>query len=428
MPSELFNSDSRILTAVSGGVDSMVMLHQLHCAGIHVAAAHCNFGLRGDESDADEHFVTSEAEKLGIPCFSKRFDTLSHAAQHGLSTQMAARELRYRWFHDLAESEGFDVIATAHHRDDRIETLFINLARGTGIHGLTGIRPRSGKIVRPLLFASRMEIEAYAEENGIAFREDSSNATDKYARNHIRHHVIPGMEKFFPGMRQSMERGMENFSAVELFYNEAIERYKSQIVTQKDDLALIDFQGLSLSPSPPALLYEILKPYGFANAVAAEILENHSSGRQFFSETHRLVCDRKHLTLQKTESEGQREYLIEEHATGIDAPIRLKIEIFDRHDGYAPPANPNIACLDADKLQFPLLLRKWKSGDKFQPLGMKNMKKLSDFFTNDKLSLIEKERCWILVSGGQIAWIAGRRIDERFKIDAGTKRVWKCGM
>ena len=416
---------SKVLAAVSGGIDSMVMLHLLHDASVNITAAHCNFGLRGDESNLDEDFVKTETEKLGVECRVKHFDTSAYAAQNSLSIQMAARELRHRWFQELTEHEGFDAVAIAHNRDDRIETLFINLARGTGIHGLSGIRPTNGKIIRPLLFASRNEIEAYAKTRGIAFREDSSNKSDKYARNYIRRHVIPGMEQFFAGMRQSMERSMEHFSEVELFYNEAIERYKKQVVSEKDDLLYIDLQSLYQSPSPPTLLYEILKPYGFANSIAAEICRDAksfvSSGKQFFSHTHRLVHDRKSLILQKIEKEPQHdEYLIDEHTTEIETPIRLKIEKFDKYPEFTPDSNPNIAYLDGDKLQFPLVLRKWKHGDKFRPLGMKNMKKLSDFFIDAKLSLIEKEQRYVLVSGEQIAWIVGMRIDDRFKITGKT--------
>jgi len=416
-----FSTGDKILAAVSGGVDSMVMLRLLHDAGFNLVAAHCNFGLRGDESDLDEAFVKNEADKLNIPCRVKHFDTCAYAAQNGLSTQIAARELRYKWFHE----SGLDAIAIAHNRDDSIETLFINLARGTGIHGLTGIRPKSGKIIRPLLFASREEIEAYAKTHNIAFREDSSNATDAYARNYIRRNVIPGMEQFFPGMRQAIERSMALFSEVELFYNDAIELYKNKIVTLKDDLMYIDLKGLSESPSSPTLLYEILKSFGFSNTIAAEILEEQHSGRQFFSDTHRLVYDRQSLILQKLDVKPQNEYLINEDITFLEAPLQLKIDKLDKYPDFTPDSDPNIACLDGDKLQYPILLRNWKHGDKFCPLGMKNMKKLSDFFNDAKLSLIEKERIHVLVSGGKIAWIAGLRIDDRFKITDSTKKIVK---
>ncbi|MDR1156635.1 MAG: tRNA lysidine(34) synthetase TilS [Bacteroidales bacterium] len=426
----LLKSGSRVLAAVSGGIDSMVMLHLLHAAGIQTVVAHCNFGLRGDESNLDEAFVKSEAGKLGVQYRTERFHTSAYALQNGLSIQMAARELRYRWFHELSVREDYDVIAIAHNRDDRIETLLINLARGTGIHGLSGIRQQNGKIVRPVLFASRKEIEAYADTHGIGFREDSSNTTDKYARNYIRHHVIPGLEQYFPGIRQTLDRDIEHFSAVALFYNEAIEHYRNKIVAAKDDLVYINLRELAQSPSPPALLYEILKPYGFSNTVAAEILEERSrpSGRRFFSDTHRAVYDRQALMLQKLDGQQPYKYMIDENASYLDAPVRLEIDKFERSAGYMPDTGRDTACLDGSKLQYPLLLRKWEHGDMFRPLGMKNMKKLSDFFIDMKLSLIAKEQCWVLVSGAQIAWIAGLRIDDRFKITGETTHVVQITM
>jgi tRNA(Ile)-lysidine synthase len=343
----------------------MTMLRLLHISGVKTVAAHCNFGLRGSESDADEAFVKNETEKLEIQLHVSHFDTSAYAAQNDLSIQMAARELRYRWFHELVGQHALDAVAIAHNRDDRTETLFINLARGTGIHGLSGIKPKNGKIIRPLLFASREEIEAYAQTHGIAFREDSSNTTDKYVRNYIRRHVLPGLEQYFPGLRQTIDRNMEHFSSVESFYNEAIERYKSKIITTKDDLTYIDLQGLSKSPSPPTLLYEILKPAGFSNHVAAEILEEtrHPSGRQFFSDTHRLLHDRQSLVLQKSETEQPQEYFIYGYTSDIDIPVRLKIEKFAKYQDFIPDANPDVACLDGQKLQFPLTLRRWKYGD-----------------------------------------------------------------
>ena len=429
----LLNTGGKTLAAVSGGVDSMVLLRLLHDAEINIAAAHCNFGLRGDESNLDEAFVRDEMDKLGIQCRVKHFDTSAYADQNGLSIQMAARDLRYRWFHELSAQEGFDAIAIAHNRDDRIETLLINLARGTGIHGLSSIKPKNGKIIRPLLFASRKEIEDYAKTHGVSFREDSSNATDKYARNYIRHHIIPGLKQYFPEIQQTLDRDIDHFSTIELFYNEAVERYKNQMITTKDDLVYIDLQGLTQSPSPLTLLYEILKPYGFSNSIASEIIEEqqYPSGRQFFSDTHRLVHDRQTLILQtiiqKSKIKNQKSKIeIDEDTLYIhvtDVPIKLEIERFDKFPEFMPDANPNIACLDGEKLQYPLLLRKWEHGDKFRPLGMKKMKKLSDFFIDAKLSLIEKERCWVLVSGGQIAWLVGWRIDDRFKITDETTRI-----
>ena len=424
---QLLKPGDKVLVAVSGGIDSTVMMHLLYAAGIDMVVAHCNFGLRGDESDGDEVFVKNEADKLGILYETTHFDTSAYASQNGLSIQMAARELRYRWFYKLAMQVKADAIAIAHNRDDRIETLLINLARGTSIQGLAGIRQQNEKIIRPLLFASRSDIEDYAREHIVGFREDSSNITDKYARNYIRHHVIPGLEEYFPGVRQNMERSMEHFSAIGMIYNEAIERYKDQVISHKDGLLYIDLKGLKQCPSPPTLLYEILKPFGFSNSVATKIFETqYVPGKQFFSNTSRLVFDRQSMIVQKLESEELRECLIDEHIRHIDnTTFRMMIEKFDLYPGFIPDTNPDSAFLDGDKLQYPLLLRKWNHGDKFRPLGMKNMKKLSDFFTNTKLSLVEKDRCKVLVSGGQIVWVVGMRIDDRYKITNKTKTIIK---
>jgi tRNA(Ile)-lysidine synthase len=393
------------------------MLHRCHAAGVKGAVAHCNFGLRGAESDGDEAFVREKAAEFNFPVHTVRFETAQYAAQHGISIQMAARELRYQWFDELATRYRYDTIAIAHNRDDKIETLFINLARGTGIKGLASIRPRNGKIVRPLLSVSREEIVAYVQREQVAFREDSSNTGDKYARNYIRHHLIPGLEAFFPGFRTAIERDMAHFADVEAFYQESVARWKQQVCAADGDLLYIDLPKLLDSPAPCTLLFEILRTYGFAHAVAQKVLQaaDHP-GRRFYSGSHRLLCDRQRLILQTLSQEDAQEYPIDLTVAEWQGPVQLNISRFDVCTGYRPDTSPDIACIDGDQLQEPLLLRRWQAGDRFRPLGMQQMKKLSDFFIDQKLSLFEKEKIWLLTAAGQIVWVVGHRIDDRYKI------------
>ncbi|MDR2039190.1 MAG: tRNA lysidine(34) synthetase TilS [Bacteroidales bacterium] len=421
---KLFTPESKLLVAVSGGIDSMVMLHLLHSVTSDCVVAHCNFGLRGDESDADEDFVVRKANDLACHIHTIKFDTKTYADRNGISIQMAARDLRYQWFADLLSRYHYDYVTVAHNRDDRIETLFINLARGTGIKGLAGIQPKTEQIIRPLLFASRDEIVAYAQQENIVFREDSSNASDKYARNYIRHHLIPGLENFFPGVRKIIERDIDHFSGVEALYKDSVERFRRIVTKAQGEDLLIDHQQLMETPSPPDLLFEIIRPYGFSPAVADDVLGKvWESGRRFFSKTHQLLCDRKEIMISPLKNIGPGQFPVDLSRKEMKVPIHLKIDHFDVSPGYVPDKDPNIACLDADTLHPPLFLRKWQDGDRFQPIGMKKMKKLSDFFIDRKLSLLEKEQLWILVSDGKIVWIPGYRMDERYKITDRTKRV-----
>lgn len=421
----LIDSGGTTLAAVSGGVDSMVMLRLLHEAGVALAVAHCNFSLRGDESDGDEAFVKQKATEGGMNFHGIRFDVRKHAAQKGISIEMAARELRYRWFDELATQHGYSRIAVAHHRDDNIENLFIRLARGTGIKGLTGMKAVHGNIIRPLLFASRDEIAAYAKEKAVTFREDSSNAGDDYVRNHIRHHLIPGLENFFPGLRNVLNRDIEHFEGVEAFYRESLERFKQQTCRISGEIMYIDIPLLLQSPSPATLLYDILHPYGFsAGAISEALSPPFRSGRLFYSASHRLLCDRKSLLLQAREPDDKQEYPVDLTKNLWRLPhITLFISRFATPPEYSPDRNPAIACLDGDRLIQPLIIRQWRPGDRFQPLGMNRMKKLSDFFIDLKLSLAEKEKVQVLTSAGQIVWVVGYRIDDRYKITPDVRKV-----
>jgi tRNA(Ile)-lysidine synthase len=417
----------KLLLAVSGGIDSMVMMHLFHNLKTNCTIAHCNFQLRGQESDGDEAFVREQASKLYYKIFVTRFETEEYAAENHLSIQMAARELRYSWFERLLKAHQFDYIAVAHNRDDAIETFFINLGRGSGIAGLTGIRPISGNIIRPLLKASRNEIDQYAKENEIPYREDSSNTSDKYLRNYIRHQIIPGFEEVFPHFRESMAQNLDKLNDAYSLYQQAINSEITGIVRQEGTLLFIDIPQLLKTLVPKTVLFEILKKYGFSSSTVDEIftVTNASPGKHFVSATHKLVKDRECFIVSKLKSESNSRFYVEEGTAILEYPIHLSLEILDISPGFSIDKTASVAFLDYDKVEFPMILRKWQSGDYFTPLGMAGMKKLSDFFVDLKLSLIEKENIWLLASGDHIVWIVGKRIDDRFKITHETRKILK---
>jgi tRNA(Ile)-lysidine synthase len=340
---------------------------------------------------------------------------------------MAARELRYTWFEKLAKVHHFQWIAVAHNRDDSMETFFINLGRGSGISGLTGISAVSGNIIRPLLFASRNEIAEYAEKNVVKFREDSSNSSDKYLRNYIRHQVIPEFEEVFPKFRETLFQTIGKLSDANEIYRFALQGLTSAMVTSAGKLVEISIPLLKAAPAPKTILYELLKNYGFTSAVIDDIFHSTGSisGKKFFSSTHVVVKDRDKLIVSVTQDVETSRYYIEKDISGITFPIELKFEVIDRTSGFSISRDACHAFLDYDKLSFPLILRKWQQGDYFIPLGMKGMKKISDFFVDQKLSLIDKQNTWILTSADQIVWIAGHRIDDRFKLTDSSGRILK---
>jgi tRNA(Ile)-lysidine synthase len=342
---------------------------------------------------------------------------------------MAARELRYNWFEELAKDNQFDLIAVAHNRNDALETFFINLGRGTGINGLTGIPLVSGKILRPLLFATRSEIEQYAQENHILFREDSSNASDKYLRNYTRHKIIPVFEDAFPHFQKSLSQSLEKLTDARLLYQYAVDSLVTKIVRQEKNLIFIDIQQLLQSPAPKTILFEIIRQFSFSSASTDEIFQliNAIPGKQFYSSTHKLVKDRDCFIVSKLEHENQTKFYIEEGIPIIHHPIQLSFVVIDKILGVIDK-NTSVANLDYEKLEFPMILRKWHAGDYFIPLGMNNMKKLSNFFIDNKLSIVEKENTWLLISGNQIAWIVGKRIDDRFKVTEATKKILKIAV
>lgn len=422
--------NKKFLLAVSGGIDSMVMLHLFNSHNLNCGVAHCNFQLRGDESDADENFVREQASKLYFKIFVTRFETKEYAEENHLSIQMAARELRYNWFTKLLKAHQFDYLAVAHNSDDAMETFFINLGRGSGIGGLTGIRPVTDTIVRPLVLTSRSEIEAYAAEKQIPHREDSSNASDKYLRNYIRHKIIPGFKEVFPHFRETMVQNLNRLADASLLYSQALQGELANLVHHNNNLIYINISKLLQTQVPKTILYEILKDYAFSSAMVDDIFHaaNAIPGKYFCSATHKLVKDREYYILSQLEKDMPHRFYIEEGATSIEQPVPMRFEIFDKTPDFSIEKDPATALLDFDKIAYPLMLRKWQTGDYFVPLGMKDMKKISDFFIDNKLSVIEKEETWLLTSGNQIVWIVGKRIDNRFKITESTTKLLRISL
>jgi len=423
----LFGKEHKLLLAFSGGVDSVVLAHLLHGMGYSCSLAHCNFRLRGDEALGDRAFCEGFAKSLGIPCFTRDFDTKAHAAKHQLSIQMAARELRYSWFKELMAEHGFHRLLTAHHASDNVETLLVNLVRGTGIKGLQGIPERQGYLLRPLLFATKEEIMAYAEKHQLAYRHDSSNAEVKYKRNFIRHKVIPELKSLNPALEETIHTSVQFFrQSAEIVQAYAREKHAT-ICHEAQGQLLIDIKALSMEPYKETLLFEWLHHKQFKPRQIAQLCEViHSekhSGKQFSSHTHRLVVDRKYIIVQPLEKEPLHStYTINAPDDTKHLPIALSMEAV----GEAVfSGDRNEIVIPYTEQLFPLTLRRWRQGDKFRPFGMKGFKKLSDFFKDHKLSLFEKEAVWVLANKEQIIWIIGYRLDDRCRIGANDGRLLK---
>ena len=425
----LFSKTDKIVVAFSGGCDSMVLAHVLHAIHQPIVIAHCNFKLRGDEADADENFAKNIANDLKVPFHSIAFETEKFATENKISIQQAARELRYNWFEDLRKKNGFDKIATAHHLNDSIETFFINLLRGTGINGLTGIPSKNEKIIRPLLFTTRNEIEAYAKENELHFRNDSSNLSDDYLRNKLRHHVLPLLQEINPSFEKTMQQNVRNLKDAKLLYDFAVEKKSKKLIAKNNDECRIDFKLLMHQTAPKTLLFELLQPFGFNHSQTNEIVENKNlqSGSSFFSASHKVLKHRNELIIVANTAQIDSIIYVDEQtkiAETFIGKFTFQKEEWKADDKIS--TEKNIAMLDADKIEFPLLLRTWKRGDYFYPLGMnRKKKKLSDFFIQEKLSLIEKEKIILLCEKEKIIWVAGKRIDDRFKITNQTKNILK---
>ncbi len=426
----LFQRNQRILVAVSGGIDSMVLLYLLHKMEMECAVAHCNFGLRGEASDGDCELVEAMTKHYNFPCYTRKFDTEAHAKKHKISIEMAARDLRYTWFNELCDQHGFDYLAVGHHADDVAETVLINLIRGTGINGLTGIKPKNGNVVRPLLPFTRQELMDFAAANNIEFREDATNASTDFVRNKIRHQVMSVLEQINPGIRNTMTENVQRFTDVATIYNEVINYKKSLLLSEKDGNLEINIAKLQQVSAPASHLYELLAPFGFHFRDITNIVNalGGISGKRFYAATHQLLMDREVLIVSERKQAEHMEYTISKNQKKIDIPFKATLQQFEKPVNFQFSKQNNMAYFDADLLTFPLTIRKWQQGDYFQPIGMKGKKKVSDFFIDNKFSLQQKEKTWLLVSGNKIIWIIGHRIDERLKITNNTKHIYQISI
>lgn len=423
---QLFESHQKVLLAVSGGIDSMVLLDLFEKSEFEYGIIHCNFNLRGKESDGDEAFVREQVLNHGVPAWFKSFDTKEYAELNGISIEMAARELRYEYFEKIRSENNYSYIATAHHLDDLIETFFLNLSRKTGIKGLTGIKEKNGKVIRPLLFAFRNEIEDYARANFIDFREDSSNNDDIYQRNYLRNNILPLFLDWNTAFKKNLLASIENLKETEQVYSGYLQTDREIVFVNEGNKGIIQIGELKKVLFPKVVLFEILTDYNFNSTVINEVFESlgNDSGKQFYSQTHRVIKDRENLYINPLEEKEDRIYYIESDDIELFQPLDLNLEKISGQD-FNIIKSANVACLDLDLLEFPLLIRKWQQGDYFQPLGMTGFKKVSDFFIDEKLPLHEKENTWLLCSGNKIVWIMGHRIDNRFKITPKTQQVLK---
>ena len=434
----LLAEGDKLILALSGGIDSMVLADLLLKSKVEFVAAHCNFHLRGEESNGDDWFVRKFAEKRGIQCFVKHFETEKYAAKYGISIEMAARDLRYSWFEQLRQQLGYDKIAVAHHADDQAETFFINLLRGAGLNGLKGMKPQNGVIIRPLLWASREQIRKYAVENHIVWREDHTNVESVYLRNRIRNQLLPVFDELQPKARQGLYKSLEHLSAENELYRALLKEKLAQIVEQNGDVQRLSFSKIVKAKVPepvegPAysfqLLFEWLRQYGFNTDQCHFIYDALGTGigNQYCSPTHCLVIGRDDLQLSEIKEKTDDEILIQIGEEEILSPVHLRFSKLEKTADFIIDKSSEVAQLDFDKLSFPLTLRHWRHADRFHPLGMKGSKLLSDFFVDQKFTEYQKQNVWLLVSAdGEILWVVGYRIDDRFKIVNDTKTVFEC--
>ncbi|MCA0933010.1 tRNA lysidine(34) synthetase TilS [Lutimonas saemankumensis] len=427
--------NSKILLAVSGGIDSMVLLHLMKSVQADFSVAHCNFGLRNQESDLDERLVQQQTESSGIRFFAKKFDTLGYATKNKLSIQVAARELRYNWFRKLMDQKGYQFLLTAHHADDNLETFLINLSRGTGIAGLSGIPEKRNNILRPLLVFSKEEISQYARKNNISWREDHTNEETKYLRNKIRKEIVPLLKELNPSFLNNFAKTQANLQGSGSILEKHLNSIREKVIVREEDSGRILYFSLEVLKElsrNTVYLFELFYPFGFNNYKDLISLLSAQPGKQIFSDSHRLLRDRTTLILApKSSTENSICIRVAEDQTKLDSDdLHLTFTTLDSEEfSLSDTGSKKLkGFFDKDLLTFPLHVRKWEKGDYFYPLGMKGKKKLSKFFKDEKYSLLEKENIWLLCSGSDIVWIIGKRMDDRFRVTDRTKKILKVAI
>jgi tRNA(Ile)-lysidine synthase len=424
----LFDPTERVLLAVSGGRDSVLLAHLFHKSRYSFAIAHCNFMLRGEESAADENFSKALAQSFNVPFYSTRFSTAEYSSSHHISIQMAARDLRYQWLEEIRSENNYQYLAVAHHQNDTIETMLLNLTRGTGIAGLHGILPKRGKIIRPLLFLTRPEIDQLVVEENISYRDDASNESTKYARNKIRLEVIPKLKELNPNLEETFEANRRRFVDLEILLNEKVNEVKTNLFKEQPSGEIyIDLHSIKQLHPINTLLYNLFSPFNFMEPVLHDLVRswNGQSGKVFESPTHTILIDRERLILSKRIVFNWPEIALQQDDKEVSWANKTYFNWTIAASAFQLQRAATIAQLDAERLIFPLIIRTWQAGDYFYPLGMGGKKKLSDFFTELKIPLNHKQNIAILVNGnGDILYVDGYRIDDRYKVNAETKKVY----
>jgi len=424
----LFQKNEYVLLAVSSGIDSVVLAHLFHEAGFNFGMAHVNFSLRNEDSDRDQSFAKDLAKHYNVSFHTTVFDTNHHAAENKVSTQMAARELRYKWFEELRNKHDYKYIATAHHLTDSIETVLFNFSKGTGISGMRGIQPQNGQLVRPLLFASKKEILAHANTHGLDWREDKSNASDKYHRNYIRHQILPQLEHINPSFENTAKSTLERLTDAEEIVLSAVDSAQQLYHKQDGDHHFFEISQLSALGGSTTILHHLIKRFGFNYPQSKNILkQSNQVGKLFLSKTHQANIDRQHLIISPLNQKKDAEFIINSSDTHLAADD-ITLEITQSDVPQEIPTDPKIGCFDLAKISFPLTVRTWQNGDRFYPLGMTQQKKVSDLLIDNKVPLNLKDHVNVLLSDNKIIWVMGHRIDNRFKITKTTNRTLQISM